>query len=131
MMSMRPRTKVKNSKIESWRLEMSSLRYHIKYWPGKLNVAADRLSRSTCASVQQSLSLQELHERLRHPGLRGVHHYVRQKNLPFALQDVKHVCNNCKVCAEIKPCFDKLAGDPIIKALYPFDRISIELKRID
>jgi len=30
MMSTRPRTKEKNSKIESWRLEMSSLRYHIK-----------------------------------------------------------------------------------------------------
>jgi len=64
MMSTRPRTKVKNSKIENWRLEMASLRYHIKYRPGKLNVAADCLSRSTCASVQQSPSLQELHERL-------------------------------------------------------------------
>ena len=88
MMSTRPRTKVKNSKIESWRLEMASLRYHVKYRPGKLNVAADCLTRSTCASVQQSLSLQELHERLCHPGIQRLHRYVRQKNLPFALQDV-------------------------------------------
>jgi len=69
-----------------------------------------------------------LHERLCHPGIRGLHHYVRQKNLPFAVQDVKHVCNNCKVCAEIKPCFGKHAGDPMITALHPFDRISIDFK---
>jgi len=91
MMSTRPRTKVKNSKIESWRQEMASL-HHIKYRLGKLNVAADCLSKSTCASVQQSLSLQELHERVCHPGIRRLDHYVRQKNLPFALQNVKHVC---------------------------------------
>jgi len=64
IMSTRPRTKVTNSKTECWRPEMFSLRYHIKYRPGKWNVAADCLSRSTCTSVQQSLSLQELHERL-------------------------------------------------------------------
>jgi len=63
-----------------------------------------------------------------HPGIRRLHHYVRQNNLPFALKDVQHVWNNCKVCAEIKPCFGKPAGDPMIKALHPSDRISIDFK---
>ena len=38
------KSKIKNNKIQSWRLELSSLSYDIKYRSGKLNVAADCLS---------------------------------------------------------------------------------------
>ena len=50
------------------------------------------------------------------------------KELTVCFAGCKHVCNNCKVCAEVKPCFGIPAGDPMIKALHPFDRISIDFK---
>lgn len=38
------RTKIKNAKIQEWRLELSAFDYTIKYHPGKGNVVPDALS---------------------------------------------------------------------------------------
>ena len=61
MLDNRKRSKIKNDKIQSWRLmELSSFSYSIRYRPGKENVVADALSRSFCnatnATSQQPLS---------------------------------------------------------------------------
>jgi hypothetical protein len=44
------------------------------------------------------------------------------------MEDVKTVTSQCRTCAEIKPQFFRPKNPPLIKALNPFDRISIDFK---
>ena len=74
----RRRTKVKNAKINDWRMELSEFSFDIEYRPGKTNVAADTLSRVNCAAMQTS-TLQELHDNLCHPGVTRLLHFVQQR----------------------------------------------------
>ena len=53
---------------------------------------------------------------------------MRSKNLPFSTEDVKIVVKNCITCASLKPKFHKPPANELIKALKPFDRISIDFK---
>ena len=75
------------------------------------------------------MTLKEIHEVLSHPGVRRLHHFVRTKNLPFSLEEVKRTCSHCKVCAELKPRFFKpTVTNNLIKATRPWERISIDFK---
>ena len=98
------RGKIKNAKILRWRIELSQYQYEIVYRAGKLNAAADTLSRAYCASLSFS-TLYEIHAGLCHPGVTRTYHFVKSKNLPFSLEDVRKMISNCRICAEIKPCF--------------------------
>ena len=102
MFDSRKRTKVKNSEIiMSWRLELSSFSYSIRYHPGKENVAPDALTRTHCASFSSNdAKLKELHEGLCYPGISRMLHFVHTKNLPFSTKDVKHVNSSCRTCAQ-------------------------------
>ena len=104
--------KVKNDKILRWRLELSALDFDIKFRPGRQNVTADCLSRVNCAATSSDSSLHKLHSDLAHPGIVRLYHFVKSRNLPFSLDDVKAVCNRCKVCAEIKPLFHRPNNPP-------------------
>ena len=73
MFDNRRRTKVKNNKIQYWRLELASFSYQIQYRPGKDNNAADTLAQTFCSTVSP-YGLEALHQGLRHPGL-GQHVY--------------------------------------------------------
>ena len=84
MKNNRRRTKIKNNKIQCWLLELASFSYSINYRPGKDNVAADAFTRVVCDSTN-SFNLYELRNNLCHPGIRRLSHYVRFKNLPFAM----------------------------------------------
>lgn len=63
------------------------------------------MSRS-CASVQRFFidqgepSLQEIHTKLCHPGvgLTRLYHWIKTKNLPFSIEEVRQVASNCHVC---------------------------------
>jgi len=68
MFDNRKRTKVKNNKIQYWRLELAPFSYQIQYWPGKDNSVPDTLMRAFCSAVS-ALTLDELHHDLRHPGV--------------------------------------------------------------
>ena len=58
----RKRTKIKNSKIQEWRVELSSYSYTIRYRPGKDNVAPDSFTRSyLCSTVSTSTSVSYTH----------------------------------------------------------------------
>ena len=107
IMDNRRRTKIKNNKIQCWRLELASFSYSIKYKQGKDNVAADAFTRVVFASTN-TFNLYELHNNLCHPGIRRLSHYVRSKNLPFSIEDVKEVCPKCNICAELKPRFYRI-----------------------
>ena len=107
MFDSRKRTKIKNNKIQCWRLELASYNYTIVYRPGKDNVAADSLTRTYCGSAS-GLSLTDIHAALCHPGITRLLHFVRTKNLPFSTDDVRKVCSTCRICAELKPFFISL-----------------------
>ena len=55
-------------------------------------------------------------------------HYVKQKNLPFSIGDIKEVCSSCRACAELKPRFHQTKDSPLIKATKPLERISVDFK---
>lgn len=119
--------KIKNDKIYRWRLELSCYSYDIIYRPGKLNTAADALSRANCSASDLN-SLSNIHNMLCHPGITRMIHFVRTKNLPFSVDDVKRITDACNVCKECKPQFYKPKKTHLIKAMHPFERLSIDFK---
>lgn len=122
-------SKIKNSKLSIWKLELSSLKYEIVHRPGVDHVGADALSRLCSITSSSGMSLQQVHEALSHPGVRRLHHFVRAKNLPFSMEDVKKICSDCPVCSECKPRFFKSNQvNHLVKATRPWERISIDFK---
>lgn len=120
--------KVKNDKILRWRVELSALDFDIKYRPGPENVTADCLSRANCSASSSRRSLEQIHRDLAHPGVVRLHHFTRSRNLPYTMEEVRTVCKQCRVCAEIKPQFYRPKNPPLIEATKPFDRIAIDFK---
>ena len=127
MFDNRTTSKIKNEKILRWRIELSPLSYTIKYRPGRENVPADTLSRAYCAATC-SPTLVQLHESLVHPGVARMLHFVRSKNLPYSVEDVRLITSRCSVCARCKPNFFKAPSSKLVKATSPFERISIDFK---
>ena len=118
--------KVKNEKIIRWRMELSCYHYDIIYRPGSENAAADAFSRMTCASVTNT-ALYELHVSLCHPGVTRMMHFVRCRNLPYSVDDVRSMTAACRECAELKPRYHSSRGD-LVKALRPFERLNLDFK---
>ena len=120
----------KNEKIMRWRVELSCLDFDIKFRPGRLNSTADCLSRVdvVCAALSHTDLLYEIHDSLCHPGVVRLGHYIRLHNLPYSMEDVKRVTSNCRICAELKPAFFKPSNPPLVKAVRPFERLSMDFK---
>lgn len=119
-------SKIKNDKIKRWRLELACYNYDIVYRPGKSNTVADAFSR-ICNTISND-KLFEIHQDLCHPGVTRMYHFVRIRNLPFSLEDVKRINSTCPICAEIKPNFFKKTNSHLIKATSPFERLNIDFK---
>jgi len=94
MFDQRNRGKVKNSKILSWRLELSQLSYDIRHKPGAENVVPDAFSR-VCASTSNA-TLRDLHQSLRHPGFARLYHFVRQRTCRFPVKRLKTFVTTAK-----------------------------------
>lgn len=122
-------SKIKNEKIQRWRLDLASFKYDIVYRPGKQNDVADALSR-VCATIPMRFEkLRSLHEALCHPGIVRMNHWVKSKNLPYSTEEIKNMTNSCRICSEIKPRFYRADQDPtLIKATSPMERLSIDFK---
>ena len=127
MFDTRHANKIKNDKILRWRIELSSFYFTVVHRPGKENVGADTLSRAFCGAVTVN-RLRELHIALCHPGVTRMAHFVRTKNLPYALADIREMTANCKECLEIKPQFAKTETTTLIKATRPFERLNLDFK---
>ena len=61
MFDARRHGKIKNSKIERWRMELGCYEYDIIYWPGKNNIPAGTLSRAQCNVLNNMGRLHEIH----------------------------------------------------------------------
>ena len=120
------RLKIKNEKFLHWRLELSCFSFDIVYRPGRDNVPADTLSRTTCAMATKD-SLFKRHEALCHPGVTRLNHFMRTKDLPYSLYEIK-MSSWCPVCCECRPQFHRPEKVPFIKATQPFERININFK---
>ena len=120
--------KIKNNKLLRWRIELSCYEFDIQYRPGKENVTADCLTRTQCSAINANQKLKELHDGLCHPGITRFYHFVRSRNLPYSMDDIKSVVNQCRVCAKVKPNFFKPKNPPLIKATQPFERLAIDFK---
>ena len=127
MFDQKHKGKIKNDKIMRWRLELSCYSFDISYLPGKENIPADTLSRVAC-SISSENSLYKLHESLCHPGITRLHHFIRVKNLPYSLEEIKSMTSKCSVCCECKPRYHHPTKTPLIKATQPFERINIDFK---
>lgn len=120
--------KIKNDKIQRWRIELAQFRYNIQYRPGTENLPADALSR-LCAIRQDSLrELRELHSDLCHPGATRLAHYVRMKNKPFSEEEVRKITRDCPICCEIKPQFYKPVNAHLIRSTEPMERLNVDFK---
>ena len=126
MFDSRRRSKIKSNKVQQWRIELSSFSYVIKYRSGQQNVGPDTFTRAYCSFATSSL--EDLHNNLCHPGVRRMLQFVRAKNLPFSTTEVRRVTSACKICAEVKPQFFRQENEPLIKAMRPMERISIDFK---
>ena len=100
--------------------------FDTEYRPGAYNVVADTFTWVSC-SVTSDNSLNELHDSLCHPGISRLYHFIRQKNLPYSIEDVKRVTLSCKDCSEIKPRFHT-PKEKLIKETQPFERLSVDFK---
>ena len=119
-------SKIKNDKIMRWRVELSSYIYDIVYCPGKDNKGADTFSRIQCSAISSN-GLKELHNSLCHPGTTRLSHFVRTRNLPFSMDDIKKTTSDYQVCFKLKPQFHKVQ-DKLIHATQPFERLNIDSK---
>lgn len=126
MFDNRRRTKIKNNKIQTWRMELAEFSYTVNYRKGKNNVVADSFTRAHCLAVSNNLD--DIHIQLCHPGVTRLLHFVKAKNLPFSTEDAKRICSNCKSCAELKPQFYKGVRGKLIKATSPLERMNIDFK---
>ena len=93
MFDAKRKSKIKNDKIQRWRIELSTYNFDIVYRCRAENVPADTLSRIRCMSFTLN-KLYELQNTLCHPGISRMMHFVRATNLLFSVEDVKKMTYN-------------------------------------
>ena len=118
-------SKIKNDEIERWRVELACYSFDITYRPGKENVAPDTFT-SVISSVMTSDDLVQLHNSLCHPGITSMAHFVKTKNLPVSIEQIRSVVNSYLTCAECKPRCYKPTESHLIKATQPFERLNAD-----
>jgi len=123
----RHKSKIKNDKIARWKMELSCYDFDVVYREGKLNIPADTFSRVYCAMITTD-SLTRLHQSLCHPGITRMNAFVKSRNLPFSVDNVREVTKACQICSECKPRFHKPQSAHLIKATQPFERLNIDFK---
>ena len=121
------KSKIKNDKLYRWRLNLACYSFDIVYRPGEQNVVADTFSRAFCSGLSFS-SLSDLHRSLCHPGVTRMAAFVRSRNLPYSVDDVRKMIKSCRVCAKCKPQFHRPPKVSLIKATQPFERLNLDFK---
>ena len=126
MLHTRHANKIKNEKILHWRIEFAPFSYTILH-RSKENVGPDTLSRAYCEAININ-RWRELHVALCLPGTTRTAHFVRIKNLPYVLSEIREMTTSCKECLEIKPQFLSSNDAQLVKATQIFERLNIDFK---
>ena len=126
MFDTRHSSQIKNDNILRWQTELAWYQYVIQFRPGRDNLPADALSRVSAAVSVSTVSLQDIHESLCHPGITRLSHYVKVKNQAFSLDKIKKVCLQYPVCCEFKPRYFCPPEPHLIRVLRPFERLSVD-----
>jgi len=103
------RGKIKNAKILLWRLELAELNFDVVYRAGKYYASPDYSSRLYCSSFTEQ-TLYDIHAALCHPGVTRMIHFVKTKNLPYSVEDVRKMIAACRVFSEMNPGSTNLLG---------------------
>ena len=98
------------------------------YCLGAENVPPDTLSRTFCAPALSGMDLGELHNLLCHPGVTRMFHFVKSRNLPYSIEDMRQMTKACRICAEHKPQFHLPVQAHMIKTTQPFQRLNVDFK---
>jgi len=69
-----------------------------------------------------------VHKSLYHPDDSRMFHWIKNKNVPFLIEDIKKLTSSCNVCASVKSRFYKKQEGHLIKATSPFERLNIDFK---
>jgi len=83
------------------------------------------LVRSRSRALTPCMPLRQMHESLGHPCFARLHNFLRQRNLPYSCEKTKAVCQSCPTCVEIKMRLVKPLVQTLIKALRPWDSLSL------
>ena len=110
-----------------WRIELSTYNFDIFDRCGAENIPANTFSRIRCMSLTVD-KFYELHKALGHPDVTRMLHFVKSKNLPFSVDDIKSMVSACKACSELKPQYAQTEPSHLIKAAQPFERLSLDFK---
>jgi len=125
----RPRNKIKNSKINRWRVELAEYSFDITYRPGATNSAADALSRvsSVANEVNVAVTISTIHDKMGHPGVQRMCHYLSDKfGITGVSAQVSQYVGSCELCARQKPKFPKVPLGKVIRSTRPWQRLSID-----
>lgn len=129
MFHSRQKGKIKNEKIMRWRMDLMCYHFDITYKPGLENVPPDTFSRGCVSSVMSnSNKLRSLHVSLSHPGITRMVHFVKTRNLPYSIEEIRSVNSSCRECAEVKPRYFKPETAKLIKSTQPFERLNVDFK---
>ena len=104
MLNPQNKRKIKKDKIYRWRPELSCYNFDIFFRPGKGNIVADTFSRVYCLAGNTS-TLYQLHNSLCHAGIMRMLAFIRSRNLPFYVDDVRQMTKSCQICNECKSRF--------------------------
>ena len=97
------------------------------YRCGKENIPADALSSVKCLSMSID-KLRDVHESLCHPDETRMAHFVKVRNLPFSIDQIRQIICSCQACSECKPQYYRSAPMNLINATQPFERLNIGFK---
>ena len=81
-----------------------------------------------CSAIGQPGNLHGLHQSLGHPGVSRPWHFVRRKNLPYSIDEVRNVCLNCQTCCDLKPRYQQSNSSQLVKATQSWERLSLDFK---
>ena len=87
------------------------------------------ISQSIRSHVPSAMGrLHEIHKNLCHPGITRLAHFIKIRNLPYSIEEVKRVYATCAVCVRWKPHFHTPETGHLVKATQPMERLSTDFK---
>ena len=56
--------------------------------------------------------------------------FIRSRNLPFSVDDVRKITRSYQICNECKPRFYRPEPTKLIKATQPMERLNLDFKEL-